>query len=52
MNHDAHSLPPEVPAELVAEKRAGWMWFTHFTVANCVAVAAILVLMLIFLRIL
>lgn len=50
---ESHStLPPEVPAELLADRQANWNGFTRFTVANCVAIAVLLVLMLIFLRIL
>ncbi len=46
------SVPQQVPASLIAERTAGWHAFTRFIVANCVSVAVILMLMLVFLRIL
>ena len=46
------SAAPKVPADLIAERRAGWHAFTRFTFLNCVAIAGILLLMLVFLRIL
>ncbi|HEU0117767.1 MAG TPA: preprotein translocase subunit SecE [Alphaproteobacteria bacterium] len=49
-NHS--STPPQVPADYVAERVAGWHAFTRFTFIQCVAVAGLLVLMLVFLRIL
>lgn len=53
MSHNSHSATPSaVPASLIAERRAGWHAFTRFIVANCVAIAALLLLMLVFLRIL
>jgi len=49
----SHSTEPQaVPADLVAERAAGWHAFTRFTKVNCIAIAALLVLMLVFLRIL
>jgi hypothetical protein len=49
----SHSTVPQpVPAALIAERTAGWHAFTRFIVANCVTIAGILILMLIFLRIL
>ena len=41
-----------VPKELISERMAGWHAFTRFTFVNCVAIAILLVLMLVFLRIL
>ena len=41
-----------VPSDLVAERRLGWHDFTRATVITCVAVAGVMVLMLLFLRIL
>jgi hypothetical protein len=49
MQHDTHAAPSQLPADYLNEHRAGWHAFTRFVVANCVAVAALLVLMLIFL---
>ena len=43
---------PKVPAALVAEHRNEWHNFTRAIVISCVSVAALLLLMLIFLRIL
>jgi len=45
-------VEPKVPTALLANRRDGWHAFTRFVVINCVAIAAILLLMLIFLRIL
>lgn len=47
-----HSTPPKVPAELLENRRAGWNGFVKFIIWNCVALAATLLLMLIFLRVL
>jgi len=44
--------PQAVPTALVAERKEGWSAFTRATFIGCVAVAVILVLMLVFLRIL
>lgn len=46
------SIPQVVPGTLVAERMQGWHSFTRFVVANCVTIAIILVMMLVFLRIL
>lgn len=51
MAQNSHTTP-DVPADLIASRQAGWKAFTRFTVVNCVAIAGILVLMLVFLRIL
>ncbi len=48
----ASSSVQSVPKDLIAERMAGWHAFTRFTAANCVAVAVLLLLMLVFLRIL
>ncbi len=48
-SHPSHS---DVPEELVAQHRSDWHRFTSWTVKLCVATAAVLVLMLVFLRIL
>lgn len=41
-----------VPASLVAERKASWHAFTRFTALNCIALAVLLLLMLLFLRVL
>ena len=43
-NHSSH--PPDVPAALVAERRAVWNDFTLFIKANIVALIALLVFLL------
>jgi len=53
MSNESHSAAGSpVPAEFIAERKAGWHMFTRFTVVNCVAVIVLLFLMLVFLRIL
>ena len=49
---NSHSADPHVPEEVVARHRADWHAFTGWTVKTCVAVAIVLLLMLVFLRIL
>jgi len=41
-----------VPSALVTERKEGWSAFTRATFISCVAVAVLLVLMLVFLRLL
>jgi hypothetical protein len=43
---------PRMPAEIVKQHRADWRAFTHAIALNCAVVAAVLLLMLLFLRIL
>jgi len=45
-------VEPKVPPALLTNRREGWHAFTRFVVINCVTVAVVLLLMLIFLRIL
>jgi hypothetical protein len=40
------------PTALINQRRADWKLFTHWVVKVCAAVAAVLLLMLLFLRIL
>ncbi len=47
-----NTAEPQVPVDMLRDRRQGWHDFTRFVVLNCLAVAAILVLMLVFLRIL
>ena len=49
-SHSNSGVEPKVPAEMLADRKKGWVWFTQFTVWNCVAIAALLLLMLAFLR--
>jgi hypothetical protein len=47
MTHDPHSSPPpQVPAEMVAQHRAGWHAFTRMMLWNGIATAAVLVFLL------
>jgi hypothetical protein len=47
MAHDNHSAaPPQVPAEMLAQHRAGWGAFTHGVFYVSVATAAVLVFLL------
>lgn len=46
MADHAHSTPPKVPADMLAQHRAGWNAFTRFTVYNCVALAVLLLILL------
>ncbi|MDX2027445.1 MAG: aa3-type cytochrome c oxidase subunit IV [Alphaproteobacteria bacterium] len=49
-NHPA--TPPKVPAAMLAEHREGWRAFTRLIVWNCVATAALLLLMLLAFKVL
>jgi hypothetical protein len=51
MAHDQHATA-DVPKELLARHQEGWSAFTRATTLSCVAIAGILILMLVFLRIL
>lgn len=46
MAHAHETAPVSVPAEMVAERRAGWIAFTNFVKINCLAIAGILLLLL------
>lgn len=46
MAHDNPTTLPPVPAELLAAHQRGWHAFTRATLWNCVAVAALLVVLL------
>jgi hypothetical protein len=51
MGHDVHSShPPEVPPELLADRKRNWAGFKLFTIAHCIGIAVLLLLMLVFLR--
>lgn len=54
MAHSSNSRAsePEVPAAMLASRRAGWNAFTHWIVKLCLAVTVVLLLMLVFLRVL
>lgn len=45
-NHPHSSTPPQVPPEMLAERKAGWRAFTILTLIHCVGLAAFLLLML------
>ncbi len=49
-DHNHNTGAPEVPEDLIADRVRGWHAFTRFTVANCVGIALLLILMLVFLR--
>jgi len=51
-SHSNSTAEPQVPVSMLKERRQGWHAFTRFIVMNCLAVATILLLMLVFLRIL
>ncbi len=47
MAHNDHSAtPPQVPADMLAQHRAGWQSFTHGVFVVSVATAAVLVFLL------
>ncbi len=50
MNHDHNAPQQSLPADFIRDRRIGWHAFTRFTTLNCVGVAVLLVLMLVFLR--
>ena len=50
-SHSDHAVPPKVSAQMLAQHQHGWHEFTRFVVANCVAVAGILVLLLLIFKV-
>ncbi len=52
MSHSSHNAgAPEVSADMIAERKAGWHGFMRFIVINCLVTAGILVFLLLVFRV-